>query len=137
MPATLPTRRRWFQFGLGTMLLVITALAVGLGWELNFVRARRAFDMRARAEGAGYAFPASASLSASWPEAMRDGEYETRWPPRVPMWREWLGDQPYGLVMVPDAWPKKEAANVERLFPESFVFWRGKRLLAAEGAAPR
>jgi hypothetical protein len=36
--------------------------------------------------------------------------------------------EPIGLIMVPDAWPKNEAPKIELLFPESFVFWRGKRL---------
>jgi hypothetical protein len=35
MPTTPPTRRRWYQFGLGTMLLLVTVFAIWLGWELN------------------------------------------------------------------------------------------------------
>ena len=45
MAATIPTRRRWFQFGLGTMLLLVTifALPLGwLGWQLQIVRSRQA-----------------------------------------------------------------------------------------------
>ena len=30
-----PTRRRWFQFSLGAMLVVVTVLALLLGWRVN------------------------------------------------------------------------------------------------------
>jgi hypothetical protein len=33
--------RRGFQFGLGTMFLAVTALAVWLGWEMNIWRERQ------------------------------------------------------------------------------------------------
>jgi len=35
-------RRRWFQFGVGTMLFLVTALAAWLSWELKFIRDRNA-----------------------------------------------------------------------------------------------
>jgi hypothetical protein len=35
-------RRRWFQFSIATMLLLITVFAVWLGWNLTFVRQREA-----------------------------------------------------------------------------------------------
>ena len=34
MPITPPTRRRWFQFGLRTMFVVVTGAAVFLGWTI-------------------------------------------------------------------------------------------------------
>jgi len=37
-----PPRRRWFQFSLATLLLLITVFAVWLGWNLSFVRRREA-----------------------------------------------------------------------------------------------
>ena len=43
MRQALPTRRRWFQFGLGTMFLVVTLFAVWLAYEANWMRQRQAF----------------------------------------------------------------------------------------------
>jgi hypothetical protein len=37
-------RRRWFQFGMGTLFLVVTAFAIWLGLELQFIRARWGLD---------------------------------------------------------------------------------------------
>jgi hypothetical protein len=37
------TRRRWFQFSLGTMLVLVTILAISAGWithSLNWIRKR-------------------------------------------------------------------------------------------------
>jgi hypothetical protein len=38
-----PQRRRWFRFSLRTFLLVFTAVAVWLGWNVYVVRQRREF----------------------------------------------------------------------------------------------
>jgi hypothetical protein len=36
-------RRRWFQFGIGTMFVVVTVFAVFLGYHLNWIRQRHEF----------------------------------------------------------------------------------------------
>jgi hypothetical protein len=38
--------RRWFQFSLRSLLIVVTAIACWLGYELNWIRERRAFLAR-------------------------------------------------------------------------------------------
>jgi hypothetical protein len=38
-----PTRRRWFQFGLGPMLLLVTVVAAFLAYHVNWIRQRRDF----------------------------------------------------------------------------------------------
>ena len=35
-----PSRRRWYQFGIGTMLVTIALFALWLGWEMHKVRER-------------------------------------------------------------------------------------------------
>ena len=42
--ANLPApRRRWFQFGLRTLFVLMTLVALWLAWELNFIRERQAW----------------------------------------------------------------------------------------------
>ena len=41
MPQAPRTRRRWFQFGLGTMFLLVTVLCVWLAWAADWARERR------------------------------------------------------------------------------------------------
>jgi hypothetical protein len=38
-----PPRRRWFQFGIGTMLLLVTVVATFLAYHVNWIRQRRHF----------------------------------------------------------------------------------------------
>jgi hypothetical protein len=42
MPTTPPTRRRWFQFGIGTMLVLVTVFAAILAYHINWIRQRAA-----------------------------------------------------------------------------------------------
>ena len=37
-----PTRRRWLQFSLRGLLIVVTLVAVWLGWNVHVVRQRKA-----------------------------------------------------------------------------------------------
>ncbi len=131
MPELPKSRRRWFQFGLRALIVVMTFSGLFLGWlarEWKFVRDRRAFDVAARACHGGYAFSVADSMAANWPQPISEQERETRGPPQVPVWRRWLGDEPYGLVMVPDVWTKTMAQETAALFPEGWVFWRGELL---------
>jgi len=51
MPTAPPTRRRWFQFGLGSLLALVTVFAVWLGWHMNRVHAQRALVGRVNERG--------------------------------------------------------------------------------------
>src|SRR5262249_12540958 len=128
-----PHKRHWFRWSLRTMFVVVAALCAFLGWlawEWQFVRDRRAFNAQARADGNGYALTYPGSIAANWPQALRgpalisDGTVRS-----VPIWRRWLGDEAFGLVVVPAAWSKSDAMKVKSLFPESSVFWNGECLL--------
>lgn len=44
--------RRWFQFGLGTMLAIVTLLCVWLAWQVRVVRERKLLLASARQQGA-------------------------------------------------------------------------------------
>jgi hypothetical protein len=43
MSEVLPTRRRWYQFGLGTLFVVVTVLAIFIAYHVNWIRQRHAF----------------------------------------------------------------------------------------------
>ena len=63
-----PTRRRWFQFGLGTMLLLVTVFAVWLGWELSYIR-EHGLTLRAVPTEGGLAYSCpkhQLKVSTSW-----------------------------------------------------------------------
>jgi hypothetical protein len=119
-----------FRYSLRTLFVAVMVVGSFLGWigaENRFVRDRKAYGGQVRAEG-GYAvtYPTSDLLCSS-------DEYPNRHEarlrtPRVPFWRRWLGDEPFGLVVVPAAWPKQEAMKVKSLFPESSVYWKREAL---------
>ncbi len=126
-------RRRCLRFSLRTLLVLVTVLGAFLGWfvsEWRFVRDRRQSQatLSEKAGETGYALPYPGSMVANWPEPMPDSAEAPLQPPTVPLWRQWLGDEPFGLVVVPDTWPKNEVLKVRSLFPESFVYWRGEFL---------
>lgn len=97
MLKTNPTRRRWFQFGLGTLFFVITGVAVWLGLELRVIRARQAF-LRAH------------------PRWGTDARYFESAVPRV---RLWLGDENVHWILLPFDTSDEELAEAHRLFPEA------------------
>jgi hypothetical protein len=111
MPASIQPHS-WFQFRLGTMFVLVTILAVWLGWELHFVHARRAFV--ARLEPLGFDYYADRSdfvdpAHRPWKAA------------RNSSWRQWLGDKNYSEIIIPAKWSHEEVEHATRLFPEAKV----------------
>ena len=105
-----PTRRRRFQFGIGTMLLIVTVFA-WLSWELKFVWDRH--DAKAKAI---YAMPADGY------EHVREKVLpEVTEQPRIPIWRRWLGDEPFLLLILHPEAPDEDLHRMRRLFPEATV----------------
>jgi hypothetical protein len=118
LPAPKPTRR-WFQFSLGTMLLLVTVFAVWLAWELNYIRARRA----ARSTFHGSSTNGRVGISTRmWnqpapPGALTKGFSDAH----IPFWRTWLGDEAITLVMIVTDDAKPEYERMTYLFPEAVV----------------
>ena|SRR5579863_8809687 len=76
------TRRRWLQFSLGTMFVVVTISAGWLGWELNIVRERRAALTWVRDYQVGYLL-----LEENWRKSENEAVIENlkvACPERVP-----------------------------------------------------
>jgi hypothetical protein len=107
MPQAPQTRRRWFQFGLGTLFVVVTIFAVWLGWELKFIRERQAFLMRAGADRTWYVM-----------SSQLDGPITPRHRiPTIPFWRRWLGDEAVAIMEPPHGIAADE--EIDALFPEA------------------
>ena len=107
MPTTPPTRRRWFQFSIRSLLLLLTAFAMLLAWEKRYIRARRDFlESNNAAIAAG---PKRHVMS-------RKTQYK---PAEIPFWRRLLGDEPVDVIPMPFAAGEKARAKARALFPEA------------------
>ncbi len=101
-------RRRWVQFSLGTMLLLVTALAIWLGWELRYIRQRQA-NIREIEQLGGYAVTVADEGKTSRP---------LKFKAKVPVWRLWLGDKAVARFRIPDG-ADKVLGDYQSLFPEA------------------
>jgi hypothetical protein len=106
---------------LGTMFILVTVVAVWLGWELTFIRERQVFIKTLR-DGGGQC------LIASDPEFLKTGLAT----PTIPFWRRWLGDEAVALVVPRDLMTEADEGKTRkffkrarRLFPESHDLLRG------------
>jgi hypothetical protein len=102
-----PTRRRWYQFSLGTMFLLVTATAFWLGWDMRYIRERRAF------------LASNREAIAAGPKryiVMRKTQYK---PAEIPLWRRWLGDEAVDVIPMPFAAGDEAHAKARALFPEA------------------
>lgn len=99
-------RRRWFQFSLATMFVVVTALAVLLGWELKFIEQRAEFRDWLLNSGGDFRF------KVNTPQLGADD---------VPVWRDWLGDSSCSLIMLGHNPTPAQFEKAHKLFPEAEV----------------
>ncbi len=104
-------RRRW-QFGLGTLFLVFTLVAIGAawcGWQLGLVHERQKLSAYIVAHG-GSVY----SGLELWGEA---GTRPVSW------FRRWLGDEAVGQIYLPPPeFTEGDFARVKHAFPEANVF---------------
>jgi hypothetical protein len=109
-----PSRRRWFQFGLRTMFVVVTVFAVWLAWELKAVRDRRDF----------LALIDAVDLAESKPMFsvfLEDRPPLSATPGTIPFWRLWLGDKPIEKIHLPLNWSHEQLEKTRSMFPEARV----------------
>src|ERR1700680_2104213 len=120
-----PTRRRWFQFSLGTMFLLVTISAVLLGWlvsERRFVQERKAASRD----------KAAIVISVTWGKREQGwwapGSREEKIFPEttIPFWRTWMGDQAMAFVRVDYPYSEEQLSELHRLFPEARDFQMAK-----------
>jgi hypothetical protein len=102
-------KRRWFQFGLRTMFVALTLFAVWLGWELKCIRERRAFIDWLRTSSVNGFTRGEVIENAAFNE-----------PQRIPVWRQWLGDKSFQMVVLHDV-TVEDGRTALRLFPEARI----------------
>jgi hypothetical protein len=115
-------RRRWYQFGIGTMLLLVTILAVWLGWELNYIRKRAAFLVEnERLSNVDVPDEPSKDGTGSYVTITGTLVEPPDAPAAIPFWRRWLGDTPAEFVILPQKASKAYRKQAKSLFPEAQV----------------
>ncbi len=106
-------KRRWFRFSLKTMLLVITAIAVWLGYQFNRIRERHQFLAQH--------FTCQPSVE-SYPGALRmDQSGKTYFQlPDAPWPLGILGESPRLFLL---GIPAEDVERARKLFPEASINW--------------
>jgi hypothetical protein len=104
-------QRRWFRFGLRTMLIVVTVLCCYLGWETSVVRQRRAVLQELRAKGGVQIVTAQAARpSLATPRVAQ-----------ISLIRRLLGDEAIHEIWL--SWypevPPAERQRLAEVFPEA------------------
>ncbi|HEY4311956.1 MAG TPA: hypothetical protein VGN12_21085 [Pirellulales bacterium] len=115
MESPILPRRRWFQFGLRSLLVVVTLLAFWLAWELHFIRERQRLIR-------DYSSPPKSWLFGVLTPEKRQQDPSFRWP-TIPFWRKWLGDEPVATVCI-NPFTYSDAKDIESMaasFPEADV----------------
>jgi hypothetical protein len=106
-----PPRRRW-SYSLRTMFVVVTAVAIPLGWlgwQLKIVRERNAAREWLRESREGGVPEYAAGLAC------------TQNNPSNPFWRVWLGDEAAPVVLITDRLPKEQIDRIRKVFPEAEI----------------
>ncbi len=96
--------RRWYQFGLRTLLIGVALLAIPcayVGWQVRIVRAREAWMKSHVRMLYGEAYPLG--MTPNDPNG------------QLPMFRRWLGDEAVFWMHVSPA----EKEQAKELFPEA------------------
>jgi hypothetical protein len=122
MSTTLLTRRRWYQFGLGRMMLLVTVFAVFLAWQQKIVSERLALvdTLATFSEEFEQAQPPGSPI-ARFVQDHQNQCIEQAGPTGSRLWprmRGWFGDEPIWVVMTED---KEVFEKAKSLFPEALV----------------
>ena len=113
-------KRHWFQFSLRMLLIVVTLLAVPLGyvgWQSKIVRERTA--MREWMKGMGRIWLRTPDMgSGSIPPVKAPPPFQ-----KLSSLRKWLGDEEVEEIWLPRTIPQSAADQIKATFPEARVAW--------------
>jgi len=111
-----PPRRQWYQFGLRTLFVAVTIIAVAFGWimqEMKHVQQRNEYrDWLFRAGPSFYSYDA---LPPVTPLSTK---------PRISFWRRLLGDAAAWRLNLPRDASLAETQRARELFPEAEIYGR-------------
>ena len=107
------TRRHWLRFSLRGLLLVVTLLAVWLGWNVHVVRQQKAALAELRITQGVYSLPAT---KIGW-FRVRDSQSPI---PRVSLVRRLLGDDALLVIVCPPKLRPKLKSQLAA-FPEARI----------------
>jgi hypothetical protein len=94
------------------MFVLVTAIAMLLGWELRIVRQRRAAIADLRKDQSAQVFTV---MDYENPSNIDEGT------PTVAWLRRFLGDEPVELIRYPAGFPESEKRRLKALFAEADV----------------
>ncbi len=110
-----PTRGRWFQFSLATLLVVVTLVALVVR-EVNVVKHRRAAITYIQERGG------HPTLLKDWEADLNPpGEYAIPVSPdaSIPFWRRWMGDAPVAEISWNASAKEEDIERASAAFPEA------------------
>ena len=109
-------RHCWFRYSLRALFVVVTLLAIPLGWlgwQVRVVHARRALLAEIDVSGTAI-YLYERPLPPQWNNR----------PTGLVLWiREWLGDEQRMMHCVPWTETDDRAVAARRLFPETYFFY--------------
>ena len=113
MDDAIPFRGQPFMFGLRTMFVAVTIVALALSWQLRVVRQREALRESIKASGGQLA----SDVCPNWM-----GRITSR-PDLFPQWRRHLGDRRVDHITFIGPWTPADPifSEASRLFPEAGI----------------
>jgi hypothetical protein len=126
-------KRRWFQWSLRTLFVVVTLFGCWLGYEWNWIRQRHALVTRQQALAADAALEAGPKSGSAWTLSFTTASTVARAPGLL-----WIfGEEPLSdleVIFIDDGQrdltvqQHREIEQAKRLFPEADVTWRKARI---------
>jgi hypothetical protein len=116
-------RQRWLQFSLRTLLIVVTLVAVPMGyvgWQAKIVRERKALAHEI-IENGGDIFFVSEATQPMHRIFLVQGAFRIPPYPTVSGLRTWLGDDSALGILLPKSTEANTVKCVKRIFPEADV----------------
>jgi hypothetical protein len=98
----LKPKRRWFQFSLRTMFVVITAFGVWLGWQFHVIQNRKALIKHLESNGGTIGYSGDSPLQ-----------------PKISWFRQLLGDRAVQFISLGNSDAPSEP--VKAVFPEADI----------------
>jgi hypothetical protein len=118
-------KRRWFQFSLRTLMIVVTLLAVVsayVGWQATIVRERKELAREINAQNNGQGGSVTFVSEIRWNLPVRVGSKMIYQPfPKVSYLRQWLGDDFVLSVWLNGRRPESFMKRIKSAFPESEI----------------